>query len=108
MWWFFGVLLSAYGLYCLTFCGTVAYTAYSEDWCGCGGCRRRRRGGPAYTELTPETEPMLEQISYGMRRKRDGRVIDLFEEKRFNRSESDPPIVPTGDPYGDGEGPIFF
>ena len=49
---------------------------------------------------------MLEDIAYGMLRRREGRVLDLFEE-RFDRSQTDPPIVPVGDPYGDG-GPIFF
>jgi len=108
MWWFFGVLLSMYGLYCLTFCGTAAYAAYVEDWCRCRLWLRRRRGS-AYVELTPEAEPMLDQISYGMRKKRDGRVMDLFEERRFNCAESDPPIVPTGGGlYGGDEGPIFF
>ena len=101
MWWFFWVLLGLHALYCVTFCGSVAYTAYLENWCGC----RRRRREEAYTELA-EAEPMLEGIGYGMRKKRDGYVLDLFEE-RFDRSNTDPPIVPTGDPYGDG-GPIFF
>ena len=53
-----------------------------------------------------ETEPMLDGIGYGMRKKRDGYVLDLFEE-RYDVSETGPPIVPTGDVYGDG-GPIFF
>ena len=83
------------------FCGAVAYTAYLENWCGC----RRGEEALSYVELS-ESEPMLEGIAYGMQKKRDGYVLDLFEE-RFDRSNTGPPIVPTGDPYGDG-GPIFF
>lgn len=101
MWWFFTVLLCLYGLYCFAFCGSMAYTAFLEDWCGWRARRRRE----AYVELS-ETEPMLEGIGYGMQKKRDGYVMDLFEE-RFDVSETGPPIIPTGDPYGDG-GPIFF
>lgn len=108
MWWFFWVLLSMYAVYCLAFCGSAAYAAYLEDWCGCRRWLWRRRR-PAYVELTPEAEPMLDQISYAMLKKRDGRVMDLFEERRFNCTESDPPIVPTGgDIYGDEGEPIFF
>lgn len=101
MWWFLTVLLGLYGLYCFAFCGAIVYTAFVEDWCGWRVGRRRE----AYVELS-ETEPMLDGISYAMRKKRDGYVLDLFEE-RYDVSETGPPIVPTGDPYGDG-GPIFF
>ena len=95
------MLLGLYALYCSAFCGAVAYTAYLENWCGC----RRGEEALSYVELS-ESEPMLEGIAYGMQKKRDGYVLDLFEE-RFDRSNTGPPIVPTGDPYGDG-GPIFF
>ena len=65
--------------------------------CVCGVLRRlvwlEGKKKRAYVELS-ETEPMLDGIGYGMRKKRDGYVLDLFEE-RYDVSETGPPIVPT-------------